>query len=181
MPYLIAAVVFVGLLCAADLLLTMAVVRRLREHTRQLGGLAGGAGSELLAVGAPVPPFTGESVDGEEVDSATMPPTFVGFLSTTCRSCADQLPELVSLLHARGARGEERGAAAVVVAGPDSADSEHFVDQLRPIATVIREPRHGPVCHAFSNEIFPSFYLIEDGVVTANAISVEGLADPVAA
>ena len=178
MPYLVAAVVLVGVLCAADLLLTMAVVRRLREHTRQLGGLVGGAGPELLPVGARVPAFSGESVDGEQVDSEAKPPAFVGFLSTTCRSCADQLPELAQLLRSRG---EDRGAAVVVVAGPDSAEGTHFIDALRPIATVVRESRHGPVCHAFSNEVFPTFYLVEDGVVTASAISVEGLADPVAA
>ena len=178
MPYLVAAVVFVGLLCAADLLLTLAVIRRLREHTRQLGGLTGAAAPELLAAGAPVPAFSSESVDGVPVDSQTSAPAFVGFLSTTCQSCADQLPELVDFL---SAGGMQRHAAVVVVAGPDSAEGERFVDELRPLSTVIREERHGPVCHAFSNEIFPTFYLAEDGVVTASSISVAGLVDPVPA
>lgn len=179
MPYLVAAVVLVGLLCAADLLLTMAVVRRLREHTRQLAELpAGGAPPELLPVGSPLPTFAGQSVDGDAVDSETAQPALVAFLSTTCRSCAEQLPELVRFLR----EGDvARGRSIVVVAGTDSADGEHLVDELRPVATVIREPRHGPVCHAFSTEIFPSFYLVADGVVTANTISVAGLVDPVPA
>ncbi|HSK95694.1 MAG TPA: hypothetical protein VK891_03675, partial [Euzebyales bacterium] len=149
MPYLVAAVVLVGTLCAVDLLLTMAVVRRLRELTRQLGGLAGGAGVELLAVGAPLPAFTAESVDGQAVDSGTAAPAFVGFLSTTCRSCAEQLPELVEFL--RRSQGEaparvpgdadvlragdaRRGAAVVVVAGPHGPEGEQFVDELRRIS-----------------------------------------------
>ncbi|WP_433187804.1 hypothetical protein [Actinoallomurus sp. CA-150999] len=38
MPYLVAAVVFVGLLCAFDLILTLAIVRRLREHAARAFG-----------------------------------------------------------------------------------------------------------------------------------------------
>jgi len=38
MAILSAAVVVVGLLCLADLLLTFGVIRRLREHTEQLSG-----------------------------------------------------------------------------------------------------------------------------------------------
>lgn len=41
MPFLVTAVVLVGLLCAVDLLLTFAVLRRLREHTEELGRLSG--------------------------------------------------------------------------------------------------------------------------------------------
>jgi len=38
MAILSAAIVVVGLLCLADLLLTFGVIRRLREHTEQLTG-----------------------------------------------------------------------------------------------------------------------------------------------
>ena len=179
MPYHVATEVLVGLLCAADLLLTVAVVRRLREHTSQLATLgAGGPPAQLLAVGSPLPAFSATSVDDATVDSATAQPAVVAFLSTTCRSCAEQLPELVDFLRADD---RARDAAVVVVAGDDNAEGQRLVDQLRAVATVVREPRHGPVCHAFSTEIFPSFYLVSDGVVTANAISVTGLADPVPA
>ena len=44
MPFLIAAVVLVGVLCLFDLLLTFAVLRRLREHTAELQRLAGRPG-----------------------------------------------------------------------------------------------------------------------------------------
>jgi hypothetical protein len=43
MHFLIAAVVLVGLLCAVDLLLTFAVLRRLREHAQRLGRLSASA------------------------------------------------------------------------------------------------------------------------------------------
>jgi hypothetical protein len=38
MAVLIAAVILVGLICLADLLLTFGVIRRLREQAEQIGG-----------------------------------------------------------------------------------------------------------------------------------------------
>lgn len=41
MPFLITAVVLVGLLCALDLVLGLGVIKRLREHTEMLNNLNG--------------------------------------------------------------------------------------------------------------------------------------------
>ncbi|MFI6599468.1 hypothetical protein ACIBHX_24715, partial [Nonomuraea sp. NPDC050536] len=58
MAYLIAVVVLVGVLCLLDLVLTLGVVRRLREHTKLVDALY-----EMVAtMGAPAGPAVGEVV-----------------------------------------------------------------------------------------------------------------------
>lgn len=179
MPFLITAVALVGLLCLLDLLLTMAVIRRLREHTNQLAALrAAGPPPGLLPVGSPLPALTVHSIDGEQISSEETPPQLLAFLSTTCDVCTTQLPDLVQFLQAGRIA---RSAAIVVIIGPDSAEGQHLVNELGPVVTVIREPMDGPIGKAFSVNVFPTFYLVSDGVVGANAISVARLPQPVAA
>lgn len=179
MPFLVAAVVLVGLLCAADLLLTMAVIRRLREHTHQLATLQRREPElGLLPAGSPLPTFAGQSVNGELVSSDTVRPEILAFLSTTCKACSTELPELVRYLRAGGV---ERAAAIVVVAGADSAEGRQLVDELNRVATVIREPMDGTIGRTFSVNVFPTFYLVSDATVRARAVAVAHLARPVAA
>ena len=75
MAILSAAIVVVGLLCLADLLLTFGVIRRLREHTEQLAGLRGqDAPVTGLADGEIPEPFTALSISGERLSGpAAMP------------------------------------------------------------------------------------------------------------
>ncbi|WP_433087840.1 hypothetical protein ACQP1P_18095 [Dactylosporangium sp. CA-052675] len=165
MPFVIAAVALVGLLCLVDLLLTVAVIRRLREHTTALAELkAKSPDAGLLRPGTPLPRFAGSRPDLE----------VLAFLSTTCSVCVTELPDLAAFLAGRAA--PER--ALVVVAGPDNADAHRLTDGLEAFATVLREPLDGPVATAFDNHLFPTFYLVSDGVVRASAISVESLTEP---
>lgn len=178
MAILTAAVVLVGLLCVVDLLLTLAVIRRLRTHTEQLATLRDPAADNpfagMVAAGSPVPAFTGRSVDGVPVDVATAQPELIVFFSTSCSACATELPELVALL---GSGAHEGRRAVVIVAGQDNAGSVRFVDALRPVATVVREPFGGPILTAFAVDVYPTFYVVADGVVRGRAISVRGLAE----
>ncbi|MBC6461737.1 TlpA family protein disulfide reductase [Actinomadura sp. HBU206391] len=174
MPFLVAGMVLVGLMCAVDLLLTMAVIRRLREHTEQLADLRGGGdpSRSLLPAGSRLPTFEVRSVDGEVIDSETSGHELVAFLSTDCSVCLEESPELVRFIHAQRI---DRSAAAVVVIGDDGPQAQHLVDELRSVAGVIREPWDGPVGRAFSAQVFPVFYLVSDGVVQGGSISIGGL------
>jgi hypothetical protein len=179
MPFLIAAVVVVGLLCAVDLLLTLAVIRRLREHTTQLAQLRAQAPDMgLLATGTPLPSFTATSVDGATVGGGAAGTRIVVLLSTTCPACATELPNVRNYLRTNEIA---RDAAVVVVAGPDNADADRFVADLTQVATVVREPFDGPVTTALSARAFPSYYLVSDGVVRSSAIAVGELVEPVPA
>src|SRR5881398_1037800 len=75
MPFVIAAVVIVGVISIVDLLLTYGVVRRLREHTRQLTALGAGATASLMAAkGSAVGEFSAAEVVSAAENSPTADP-----------------------------------------------------------------------------------------------------------
>jgi protein-disulfide isomerase len=176
MAYLAAATALVGLLATVNLLLTVGVVRRLREHTAELAGLRSGAvvgGGDIIAPpGSPVGELAASDVDGHPVTLATVGDRpLVGFFSPHCEPCRERLPEFVA--HAAQRPG---GVLAVVVAGSPGEAAE-AVDQLRPVATVVVEPDQGPVQKAFGVTGFPAFALVEDGVVAASHYDLKPVAD----
>src|SRR5690349_3316766 len=115
---LTAAVVLVGLLCAVDLVLTLAVIRRLRAHTLALAGMTPKR-PPLPAPGTAVPAFSAVAEGGRVVSDAFFTgPTLVGVFSTTCAACHERLPEFVALARDRSA---ERVLA--VVAGEPTDDT----------------------------------------------------------
>ncbi|MDA0637660.1 hypothetical protein OUY22_29995 [Nonomuraea sp. MCN248] len=179
MPFLVAGMVFFGLLCLINLVLTLAVIRRLRDHTERLGVLQAGDPSQaLLAPGTSLPTLRAESVDGETIDSRVTSPEVVALLSTECSVCLEQLPDLVGLITDRRL---DRPAAVAVIMGDDSAQAEQLVEKLLPIASVVRQPWGGPIEKAFQARAFPAFYLASEGVVRAASISVADLDRPVPA
>ncbi|GAA2300141.1 hypothetical protein GCM10010149_56430 [Nonomuraea roseoviolacea subsp. roseoviolacea] len=166
MPYLIAIVVVVGLLCLVDLLLTLGVVRRIKEHTKLIdalyevvasGGMPGtNAG---LAVGEAVGDFDATTVDGDHVTRDGLADgTVVAFLSPDCAGCREQLPELASW-----AAGQDRSRVVAVVDGREG-DVAHLVSTLSPVARVIVEDATPPqVAEAFKLQAFPTFYQVGAG------------------
>ncbi|MEU8251406.1 hypothetical protein [Nonomuraea sp. NPDC048916] len=177
MPFLVAGMVVLGLLCLVNLVLMLAVIRRLREHTEQLAAIrAGSPAQALLAPGTSLPAFEAESVDGEPIDSRVTSPEIVALLSTECSVCLDQLPDLVGFITDRRVG---RPAAVAVIMGDDSAQAERLIEELRPIASVVRQPWGGPIEKAFEARAFPAFYLASEGVVRAASIAVMELDRPV--
>jgi hypothetical protein len=163
---LIAIAVLVGILCLACLLLTLAVVRRLREHTKlidalyeavDLGGL-GGAASGGVPVGELVGDFAATTVDGGRVSRDVLPEgTVVAFLSPDCAGCHEQLPELASW-----AAGQDRSRVLAVVDGR-SGDPAPLVSTLSPVAQVIVEDAPAQVADAFKIQSFPTFCQVGAG------------------
>jgi thiol-disulfide isomerase/thioredoxin len=163
MAYLAAAVTLVGIIAAVDLLLTVGVVRRLREHSAELAGLRGpGAGDAGLPVGTPVGDFTATDLTGRPVGVGSGR-TLVGFFSPGCGPCKERMPDFVA--HAAGRPGGPGAVLAVVVG--EAAEAAAMVDPLLRVATVVVEPEDGPVQRAFGVGGFPTFVLVEDGVVAA--------------
>jgi thiol-disulfide isomerase/thioredoxin len=174
MLYLTSAVVLVGTLCALDLILTLGVIKRLREHTELLTRQAGGAPS--IEMGEAVGRFATTTVDGETLTPELVADdTVVAFFSTTCAPCRAKLPRFAEAVRERPG-GRERVLA--VVAG-DDADS--FVSQLNPVARVVTEGTDGAVGSAFKVQVYPLLLVAGregDGelVVTAVGIDVDDLA-----
>src|SRR6266508_1061488 len=119
MALLVAAVTVVGALGVVNLIFSLGVIRRLREHTEILDRLAAGGGAQgesvMLRPGETVGDFVATTMDGERVSrGALVGSTLVGFFSPDCAPCEERLPEFVD--HAEHHPGGRRQVLAVIVA-----------------------------------------------------------------
>ncbi|MEH0930356.1 TlpA family protein disulfide reductase [Micromonospora sp. CPCC 205558] len=172
MPFLITALTLVGLLCALDLILTLGVVKRLREHTALLAKVA--PPPPAIEVGQKIDEFSattvaGEAVTADRLDSGTL----VAFFSPTCAPCKEKLPKFVS--HARALPAGQRTPLAVVIGQAEQADD--FLAELTPVARVVVEPDNGPVSRAFGVQAYPTLLRVDRDdagrlVIGANDVEV---------
>ena len=154
MVYLAAAVGVLSLVCFANTLLTLGVVRRLREQRHPAEADGGGLARPGMVVGT----FAVETVAGDRVDRDMLTSgTVVAFFAPGCTPCHQRLPHFVrEMARMPGGRDD---VLAVVVGGRDEAEA--MVDSLSPVAHVVVEPAIGPVANAFDTTGFPAIYLIE--------------------
>ncbi|MYS86158.1 TlpA family protein disulfide reductase [Embleya scabrispora] len=155
MAYLTAAVVFFGLLCVLDLVLTFGVIRRLREMgTEPAMGRASSDPSHIEA-GAVAARFTAIDVDGLPVTRQDLTRDhLVAFVSPGCPTCEDSLPSLV----ARAAELGPRRILAVVVLDEDKGtDPDAFVAALAPAARVVVTRIDDELPRAFGIKGLPAY------------------------
>jgi hypothetical protein len=180
MPYLIAAVVVVGVLCLFNLLLMYGVIRRLREHTELLAKRPAGLPDLIAAAGSVVGPFTATTVDGDALTADDLlPGTLVGFFSPGCSACVEELPKFVDAAAAHPS-GQDRVLAVVV--GPES-EAVDQVMALSPKARVVVAPLGSEIVKAFDAQGFPGFALIGDArmvIVSGGLTAVAAAVQPIA-
>ncbi len=167
--YLATVVVLCVLLTVFNLILTLGVIRRLKNHTDQfaeIGRLMPRA-EPLIGHGKRPAPFTARTIDGAQVSDADLRSGgMVGFFSPTCGSCEEWVPRFVAA--ARALPGGPRNALAVVVAESASAGAE-MAAQLREVAMVVIEADRGPLVEAFEAKGYPAMVRLgDDGAVAAN-------------
>jgi hypothetical protein len=160
--YLLAVTVLIGVVALANLIFTVAVVRRLREHTAALARL------DVTAVGIPVGQapgsFSATTVDGQRLTLNDIGSTaIVGFFSLDCDPCRELLPDFETYLRA-GADGHE--VVAVLVGTTDECSDA--AERLLPLARVVIEPPAGALQTAFGNRHYPEIVLLADGVVMSS-------------
>jgi hypothetical protein len=161
MLYLAVATVLVGLLCVLDLVLTLGVIRRLREHTELLSKQNTNDFRPNLTVGGEVGEFVTSTVDGERLTRHALlggapDQTLVGFFSPSCRPCEEKLPKFVDF--ARAMPGGRSRVLAVVVGEPD--ESATLVAELGEVARVVLEGYDGPLGSAFRVKGYPAALLV---------------------
>ncbi|MQY08405.1 TlpA family protein disulfide reductase [Actinomadura macrotermitis] len=177
MPYLAAAVVLLGALTVLNLLLTVTIIRRLRDqpqhdHDRDE---AAALPFSLLETGTPVPAVQAADLAGRPVDF-TGGTTVVGFFSGSCQSCRAHVEPFLAYV-----RGRAVTDAVAVVSG-DAAEGADLVAALREHVRVVAEPADGRLAAAFKVGVFPTFYLVgPDATVAAGHTSIRALPAPVAA
>ncbi|MEU4807209.1 TlpA disulfide reductase family protein [Actinosynnema sp. NPDC023587] len=158
MQFLIAAVVVVGVVALLDLVLTVGVVKRLREHTELLS--AGENPAPALRAGEEVGAFETFAMDGSPVSRDLVTgETVVAFFSPGCQPCKDKMPEFVR--YANTMPGGRDRVLAVVVGDADAA--AEFVSELSPVARVVVESREGALSSAFKARAFPTVLMIGPG------------------
>ncbi|MGN9837110.1 TlpA family protein disulfide reductase [Nonomuraea sp. H19] len=150
MPFLVAAVVFVGLLCLFNLVLTLGVLRRLREHTAELERLAGG--SMLM-------PYDPHVLVGRALPETAAGARLVGFFDVGCSTCHERAPQFAD------AAGKQPALAVITGDGAKVAD---LVAVVGGVSSVITGEEAGLLTHTLGVEAFPTFLLADqEGRVVA--------------
>ena len=93
MPYVVAAIVVLAVLCLVQMMITFAVLRRLRSFEERLSARpAGGASGRDALVGRELPEFTATSTAGVSVSRSELVgrTRLVGVFSATCKPCHAQ-------------------------------------------------------------------------------------------
>ena len=177
MPFVIAAVVIVGVLCVVDLLLTYGVIRRLREHTGRLAALGTEGFASLMAVkGSTVREFSATDRTSTGVSRATFTEqTLVGFFTPGCGPCEALLPRFVGAAE----RWRELSRPVLAVVAPARGE-DTYVERLAPVARVVVGEDASVVAAAFEVRAYPVVCLVGDGgVVLEDTVDLDRLADPV--
>jgi thiol-disulfide isomerase/thioredoxin len=173
MTLLSVAVALVGALCLIDLVLTLGVVRRLRDHGTRLSAMSdmGLDPNALREPGTAVDPFTATDVDGVALSLADLAePTLVAFFTPNCPACEEKLPQFLAFA-ASFPGGRARTLA--VVAG--ESGGVKYRTALAEVAAVVVERERGPVQKAFGATAFPTFLVVVDGVVVSSTHDVADL------
>ncbi len=176
MPYLIAAVVLVGALCLLDLLLTVAVIRRLRDHTERLDRLAAGPMPDSgIAPGTVAPAFETTATDGRSVSQRDLGSGVLAFASVSCEACKEQMPKFERYV-AEAGLPSSKVLVVVVDEEPPPAD---YLAGLEKYATVVVERHDGTVGTPWQAHAFPTFYSIDAGLtVRTSSFDVASLPAP---
>ncbi|MEW2298785.1 hypothetical protein AB0958_02190 [Streptomyces sp. NPDC006655] len=167
MIFLAAAVVLVGLLCMFDLLLTLAVLRRLREHSEELGRLSVKPNFQTydpqVLVGTQAPDLAGES--GVR---------FVAFLDAHCDSCHDHAAEFAQI-----ARAHDDVLAFV---SGEGRQADELIALVGPGIPLVRGEEVRTQVMAIGLKAFPTFLLVRaDGTIIQAVTEPGALAWPVPA
>jgi len=168
MLYLTAAVVVVGAVGLLNLILSLGIIKRLRDQAQ-----VDSAGTGLLAAGNTVSDFVARAVDGRPVSRGSLEiGAVVGFFSPTCQPCKEILPAFAD--YAATAPGGRAQVFAVVVG--EAAQASDLISRLGPVATVLLARPGEPIVTSFAASGFPALYLMgEAGLVAASGHSMEVL------
>jgi hypothetical protein len=177
---LIALVVLVGTVAVLNLLLTVGVIRRLRQHTEKLAtleALRGPVPSVMIGEGERMADFAATTTDGEPISRDLLSgQTLVGVLSPSCSACQERLPEFVA--KAKSFPGGRSQVLAVLAGERDEV--EEYRERLAPVARVVIEPLlEGTVAAALKVQGYPAFAVLDaTGTVLADGLEPNQLPVP---
>ncbi|MDW4903361.1 hypothetical protein RB625_33670 [Streptomyces californicus] len=177
MAFIVALLVLFGALSIFNIVLTVGLVRRVRElSTKQRAPMPPRADLPpvMRAEGERVEPFRAVTVREEPVseDFLAVGPVLLGVFAYGCTSCHERIPEFLSFVAAQDYR---RDQVLVILVGK-TADFTEELPLLDPIATVVVERRQGPVARALGVKAYPALAVIgAGGVVRAAGAGMNSL------
>jgi len=181
MSVLWAALAIVCAICLLNLVLTVAVIRRLKEHTELInqGSLRSSAPDEItLPAGSQVGDFRAVTGDDRVVTRDDLREgLLVAFFSPHCPSCEEQKPAFVR--YAAGLPGGRDDVIAVLLGSPE--ELEGLRAELSGIAQIVIEPDvDGGMSKAFGLSGYPAFCLMgQDGVLAVTGFRADVLSGSV--
>jgi hypothetical protein len=152
-----------------NMVLTVMLIRRLRSHLPELFGSTNSRG--VIAVGESVPEFGVTLLSDEEFDQATVATGthLVAIYSTSCSVCRPTIPDYVQRAADLGPGG--RGVAFVVDDGDESERAALLATLGETVeVAVVRHDSHA--IRAFESDGYPTFVLVQDGIVAASGHSL---------
>lgn len=161
---LLVAVVFLAIVTGGNILLLLAVVRRLRQVQDLVAPPL-----PLPAVGTTVGPFHAETVDGGSVTEGALAggPVLVAVLSSTCPACHG----LASALEALAQMSPP--PVVLVVTDPQREDSA-LLQALAGLDRVAAVGRDHAALDAFGGIAgFPTILAVRDGVIVSASTSLD--------
>lgn len=176
MPILTMLVAVFIAVSTLNLILTLGVIRRIRQHTELLNEQRR---KPVPSMGDMPTAFVAKTVAGSTVTRESLQtPALVGFFTTGCEPCETALPLFIS--YAATFHGGPKQVLAVV-SGPQEEAAEYSL-RLADVAQVVVENPDGPVQTAFSVDSSPAFGILDErGVVSVATRSVADLPASVAA
>lgn len=179
MGILIAAVVVLTALTLFNLVLTLALVRRLRhsEDHGRAGGFPVFPDLEEVPAGRAIPEFTATTRDGVEISSKERlgDRAVYAFFDTSCGTCKKQLQPLVDFAKEAGLSPDQ--VIAFVGHENPEADADAYTSVLEGHATIVMQSLGDEVGLAFSPGGIPAIILADsDGVVVRSAVEVKNVA-----
>ena len=166
MIVLTVAVVLLAVATAGHLLLTFALIRRVRDlQNRAVVQHDDG----LPATGTPVGPFSLERLGGGRLDTEDLATgdVLVGFFAAGCSPCTTVVADLLD------DPPTERFVA--LVDSGEQEPTEELAARLAAIAEVAVVPWDSTVSTAFGQEGFPALLRVRDGVIVEAARARVGL------
>jgi thiol-disulfide isomerase/thioredoxin len=157
MSLLIAVIAVLAVVTVLNLLLTSAIIRKLRGP--------GQSGAELPRIGTEIGPFATTAMDGESItDSAVSTGgTLVVFVSPTCPPCQRLTGELAN-------RATELPDPTIVfvIDENDQEQARRYADAFGPAVLVAVVESHGAAATAFGfGGLTPTLIRVRDGAVAA--------------
>jgi thiol-disulfide isomerase/thioredoxin len=178
MVYLSAAVALTGALSVFNLLISLAVIRRLRSHDGAARQAPGAALAVTLAVGQSVGDFAATTADGRVIAGNSLDQlTLVGFFTPACPPCKERVPQFLS--YAARFPGDVIGVA---VGDDGDPETQTLAARLAVAGAVVTEAARGPMGSAFGVGGYPAMCVVEpSGRIVASGSVIGDLPVPVPA